>query len=150
MRRIWILGKALTKDEVAKLTKLAVEAGCSLDEIEVVPSIGDPTPDCDDEIVLVMMSPSTCSDPSLESELAKTPNGGRRVICIWPHDGELPIEPPSAARKYGYSIIPWAPDKLRSVAADDDVLCFETPSGEPLPKVETERNLCVDEKANSK
>jgi hypothetical protein len=132
------------------VTELAAEAGCSLEEIEVVSSIGGPVPGCDDEIVLVLMSPETCSDPLLEDELAKTPNGGRRAICIWPEKGAVPDEPPSAAKKYGYSIIPWDADKLCSVAADDDVLCFETPTGEPLPKVETERNLCVDEKAKPK
>jgi hypothetical protein len=150
MRRIRILSKALSKDELAAVADLAAEAGCSPEEIEVVPSIGDPVPDCDDEIVLVLMSPAMCSDPSLQDELAKTPNGGRRPICIWPEEGEMPVEPPSASKKYAYSIIRWDADKLRSVVADDDVLCFETAAGEPLPKVETERNLCVGEKAKPK
>jgi hypothetical protein len=26
-------------------------------------------------------------------------------------------------------------------------MCFESPIGDPLPKVPTERNLCIDEKA---
>jgi hypothetical protein len=132
------------------VAELAAEAGCSREEIEVIPSIGDPIPDCDDEIVLVLISPATCADPDLEEELKKTPNGGRRAICIWPREGDIPAEPPSAANKYGYSIIPWNADKLRAVAADDDALCFETPTGAPLPKVEMEHNLCVDEKAKPK
>jgi hypothetical protein len=105
--------------------------------------------------VLVVMTPATCADASLEEELAKTQNGGRRAICIWPVEGDVSPEHPPAAKKYGYSIIPWDADKLRAVAADDDVFYFETSAGEPLPTVETERNLCVvevkpkvEEKAN--
>ena len=150
MRRIRIFGKALSDSEVAAVAELAAQAGCSPEEIEVTASVGDPLPDCDDEIVLVLMSPGTCADEGLEEELAKTPNGGRRAICIWPAKAEVPAEPPSAARKYGYSIIRWSADKLRAAAADDDVLCFETPDGAPLPKVEMEHNLCVDEQAKPK
>jgi hypothetical protein len=145
MRRIKILGRALSDAEAAAAVNLAKEAGCAASEIEVTASLGDPIPDCDDEIVLVVMTPATCADASLEEELAKTPNGGRRAICIWPVEGDIPAEHPPAAKKYGYSIIPWDADKLRAVAADDDVFCFETPAGEPLPTVETERNLCVVE-----
>lgn len=150
MRRIRILGKTLSKNEITAVTELAMEAGCSPQEIDVVSSIVDPVPDCDDEIVLILMSPATCSDPTLDEELAKTQNGGRRAICIWPKEGGVRVEPPSAAKKYSYSIIPWKADKLHAVAADDDILCFETPAGEPLPKVKTERNLCIDEKAKPK
>jgi hypothetical protein len=157
MRRIKILGKALSEVEIAAAADLAAEAGFAADEIEVTPSVGDPAPDCDDEIVLVVMTPGTCADESLEEELAKTQNGGRRAICIWPVDGDVPTEHPPAARKYGYSIIPWDADKLRTVGADDDVFYFETSTGDPLPAVETERNLCVvevklevEEKANHK
>ncbi len=91
------------------------------------------------------MTPAACADASLDEELAKTQNGGRRAICIWPVEGDVPPEHPPAAKKYGYSIIPWDANKLRAVAADDDVFYFETPAGEPLPTVETERNLCVVE-----
>jgi hypothetical protein len=150
MRRIKLLGKALSRDEIGAVIELAKQAGCSAEEIEVVTRIGDPVPDCDDEIVLVLLSPATCTDPDLEQELAKTPNGGRRPICIWPPDGDVAAAPPAAASKYGYSIIPWDQGKLRSVAADDDTLCFEKPNGEPLPTVPTERNLCVEDEAQSK
>jgi hypothetical protein len=145
MRRIKILGKALSGAETAAATDLAKEAGFTGEEIEVTASVGDPVPDIDDEIVLVVMTPATCADASLEEELAKAQNGGRRAICIWPVEGDVPSEHPPAAKKYGYSIIPWDADKFRAVAADDDVFYFETPAGEPLPTVETERNLCVVE-----
>jgi hypothetical protein len=144
MRRIKILGKALSDVEAAATADLAIEAGFTAAEIEAIASVGDPIPDCD-EIVLVVMTPATCADASIEEELAKAQNGGRRAICIWPVEGDVPAEPPPGAKKYGYSIIPWDADKLRAVAADDDVLCFETPAGELLPTVETERNLCVVE-----
>src|ERR1700730_18207129 len=111
MRRIKILGRALSEGEVAAVCKLAAQAGFSPEEIELTASVGDPVPDCDDEIVLVLMSPGTCANAGLEEELAKTPNGGRRAICIWPAEGNVPAEPPRAVRKYGYSIIPWNADK---------------------------------------
>jgi hypothetical protein len=145
MRRIKIFGRALSGVEAAAAVDFAAEAGFTAAEIEVTASVGEPLADCDDEIVLVVMTPATCADVSLEEELAKTPNGGRRAICVWPTQGDIPDEHPSAAKKYAYSIIPWDAEKLRAVAADDDVFCFETPAGEPLPTVETERNLCVVE-----
>lgn len=145
MRRIKIIGKALSEVEAAAAADLAAEAGFAAKEIELTGSVGDPVPDCDDEMVLVVMTPATCADVSLEEELAKTQNGGRRAICVWPVEGDVPSEHPPAAKKYGYSIIPWDADKLRAVTADDDVFYFETSTGEPLPTVETERNLCVVE-----
>jgi hypothetical protein len=145
MRRIKILGRALSDVEATAAADLAREAGFTAAEIDVTGSVGDPIPDCDDEIVLVVMTPATCADAGLEEELAKTQNGGRRAICVWPVEGNVPPEHPPAAKKYGYSIIPWDANKLRAVAADDDVFYFETPAGEPLPTLETERNLCVVE-----
>jgi hypothetical protein len=150
MRSIKILGKALGSEDTKALAALAAEAGCSPDEIEVVESVGEPDPDCDDEIVLVLASPAACADPDLEAELAAAQRGGRRAICIWPLSGEVTAEPPPAAQKYAYSIVPWDATKLRAVAADDDVLCFETAAGAPLPKPETERHVCVEEKAKPK
>ena len=43
------------------------------------------------------------------------------------------------------AIFRWSAGKLRAVMADDDVTYFEKPDGIPMPKVETERNLCVEE-----
>jgi hypothetical protein len=134
MAYIRIFGKALTDREVEALKALGAEAGCVVSDIEVVKSVGEPDPDCDDEVIFVLATPDTCADPDLEQELAKAPNGGRRVICIWPKDSQSSELPPAAA-KYSYSIIPWSAEKLRVVVADDDITCFESPTGEPLPKV---------------
>jgi hypothetical protein len=147
MRRIKVLVKHLSSGDVGAVRKLLSEVGCLLEELELVETLGEPTPECDDEIVLVLMSEAVCADPNLGDELAKTPNGGRRVICIWPGDGGVPAEEPDAVGKYAYSIISWSADKLRAAMADDDVLTFETCSGAPRPTVDTERNLCVGEKA---
>jgi hypothetical protein len=144
MTRIKILGKVLSDEEVAAVKALAEAAGCQVGQIEVVRSVGEPDPDCEDEIIFVLTTPDTCADPNLEQELAKTPNGGRRAICIWPKDSQ-PFELPPATTKYSYSIVPWNAEKLRVVVADDDITCFESPTGEPLPKVPTERNLCVEQ-----
>ena len=130
---------------------LSSEAGFKSEEVDVIESVSEPDPDCDDEIFLLLASPETCVNPELEKELAAAQKGGgRRTICIWPADASPAAEPPVAAKKYAYSVIPWDADKLRAVAADDDVLCFEKPDGQPLPKPETERNLCVDDKAKGK
>jgi hypothetical protein len=144
MARIKILGKMLTDEEVEALKALGAEAGCEAGDIEVVESVGEPDPDCEDEIIFVLATPRTCADPDLEQELAKIPNGGRRTICIWPK-GSQPFELPPATTKYSYSIVPWSVEKLRVVVADDDITCFESPTGQPLPKARTERNLCVEQ-----
>lgn len=95
------------------------------------------------------MTPAVCADPGIEAEPKKTPNGGRRAICGWPEGAPGTTEAPAAASNYAYSIIPWNVDKFRAVAADDDVMCFETPDGTAMPKVQMEHNLCVEEKAKS-
>lgn len=148
MRRVKILTQALSADEIEKAKTLAAKAGFQPMEIEVSPLVGEPDPGCDDEIVLVLASSSVCADPNLEAELAAAQRGGRRAVCVWPEDADdAPTEPSEAMKKYAYSIIRFDAERLRVVAADDDALCFEGPTGEPLPTPETERNLCVDEKA---
>jgi hypothetical protein len=146
--RVKIFGRKLTEAEVHAVKALADEAGCLADQIEVMASIGEPDPDGEDEVILMLATPDTCADADLEKDLARALNGGRRVIWIWPKEGEK-AELPAAAAKYSYSAISWNAEKLRIVAAADDVMCFESPIGEPLPKVPTERNLCVDEKAKA-
>jgi hypothetical protein len=147
--RVRVLGKNLTEPDVEAVKVLADEAGYLADRIEVVTSIGEPDPDGDDEVIVMLATSDTCADADLEADLKRVLNGGRRVIWIWPKSAEN-VELPAAAAKYSYSIISWNADKLRAVAADDDVMCFELPTGEALPKVPTKRNLCVDEKVNVK
>ncbi len=149
MRRIKILKKGLAPKDVQAMKALAAAAGFPPGEVEVVEAVGEPDKRCDDEIILVLASPATCADPNLENELAAAQRGGRRAICVWP-EGSTAAEPPDSVKKYAYSIVRWDVDKLRVVAADDDELCFEMPDGQTLPAPETERNLCVDEKAKPK
>jgi len=145
MRRIKILKGGLSEEELAAMKALAAQAGFAIDEIEVIEAVGEPDDQCDDEIVLISATPAICASPDLEDALIATQRGSRRAVCVWPKDGEG-VEPPPAATKYAYSIIRPHADTLRAVVADDDVLCFEKADGQPLPKPETERNLCVDEK----
>jgi hypothetical protein len=147
MRKIKLLAKDLTQAEIDAAMKLAIEGGCSAEEIEIVGEVGEPDPACDEELILVVMTPAVCSNPDVEAELKKTPNGGRRAICVWPEDTEAKQQPPAAAAKYAYSIIQWKPEKFSAVAADDDVMCFETPDGTALPKVKMDHNECVEEQA---
>jgi len=149
MTRFTILGKCLTPVEIEALKALVGQMGCPADEIVVVDAVGDPDPELEDDVILLLGTDATLADADLETNLAKAANGARRAIWIWPMDSEATELPPPAA-KYSYSAIPWSPEKLRAVAADDDVTCFETPVGKPLPPVPTERNLCVEEKANVK
>lgn len=147
--RFKIFGSQLTNAEIEAIRALVIEADCTANNIDIISSIEDPSPDVDDEVILVLGTHGTCTDPDLEENLANVPNGGRRAIWIWPKD-MVAAELPAAAAKYSYSVIPWNAEKLRVVVSDDDVLVFETPTGEPLPKVPTERNLCVEEKATAK
>jgi hypothetical protein len=149
MTRFTILEKHLTPVEIEALKALVGQIVCPADEIVVVNAIGDPDPDVEDDVILVLGTDPTCADAEMETNLAKAAKGARRAIWIWPKDAGA-VELPPPAKKYGYSVIPWSAEKLRAVAADDDVTCFETPAGKPLPKVQTERNLCVEEKAKPK
>lgn len=146
MRRIKLLRECLSTEELADLRGLAAEAEFADGEIEVIDSVGDPDDQCDDEIILILINPATCGSPVLEKALVAAQNGSRRAILVWPKGGGA-VEPPAAAKKYAYSIIPFDADKLRIVAADDDRLCFEMANGVPLPQPKMERNLCVDEEA---
>jgi hypothetical protein len=79
MRRITILGRNLKDKEIEQIKRLAEDVGMNGDEIELVDAIGEPDPDCEDEIVLILASPETCADPALETDLAITQRGGRRA-----------------------------------------------------------------------
>jgi len=149
MTRFTLLAKQLTEVEIGALKELVADAGCSADKIAVVNAVGDPDPDIEDEVILVLGTAAASADAELESNLAKAANGAGRAIWVWPQDSTVSALP-AAAGKYCYSVIPWSSDKLSAVSADDDVTCFETPSGEPLPKVPTERNVCVEVKAKAK
>lgn len=150
MRRLRILTKLLTSEEIAALAALAAASGFAPDEIEMVPVIGAPLANCDDENILILLSEAACAAPDLEDNVKQVSNGARRAICVWPDDAEGEIETPAWARKYAYSVVPWDAEKLKAAAADDDMLIFEMPSGAVMPKVYTERNMCVDEEAKPK
>jgi hypothetical protein len=143
MKRFTIFGKLLTPAEIEAVKALLDQAVCPADEIAVVNVVDDPDPDIDDDVIVLLGTDATCADADLETNLARAANGARRAIWIWPTDAKA-VELPAGAAKYSYSVIPWSPEKLRAVAADDDVSCFETPAGAPIPKVPTERN-CVKE-----
>src|ERR1700674_3599036 len=77
MRRITILGRNLKDEEIEQIKRLAEGAGMTDDESELGDAVGEPDPDCEDEIVLIFASPKTCADPALEKDLATTQRGGR-------------------------------------------------------------------------
>ena len=115
----------------------------------MVDAVGEPDAECEEEIVVILASADSCADPALEEDLAITQRGGRRAICVWPEGAAADAKPPDAMNKYPYSIIRCDPEQFRVVASGEDQHCFEAPNGEPLPKPQTERNLCVDEKAKA-
>ena len=53
MRRITILRRNLKEEEIEQISVWS-SAGTTGDEIEVVDAIGEPDPDCEDEIVLIL------------------------------------------------------------------------------------------------
>lgn len=143
MAKYGVFGKNLTDSDIRAIEALVQAAGATPSEIEVLDTIGLPAPDADNDIILVLGTPGVCADPELEADFVKAANGPRRAIWIWPEGSDATTVPP-AAEMYCYSYVPWDAEKLRAVAADDDVTCFETAAGAPIPKVPTERNLCVE------
>ena len=144
MAQMTIYGKYLTTAEIEALKKLVAEAACSDGEIVVVEAVEPPASSSSDPVVLILGTAATCAAPDLEANLVCAHKAAQRVIWVWPH-GVPPTELPPAAAKYSYSYVPWDAKKLAAVTADDDVTCFETASGEKVPPVDTERNLCVDD-----
>jgi hypothetical protein len=149
MAKATIFGRGLDPLEIEGLLTLLAEAGSCEGPVDVADAITAASPDQDDAVILLLGSPGTCADNELEANLAQIPAGMQRAIWVWPKNS-TESNPPPAARKYCYSIVPWSASKLRAVMADDDVTCFEKPDGIPIPKVETERNLCVDEDTDTK
>lgn len=149
MTSLKILKKWLSEQELEQLLELLVEAGIVQDDVEVVDSVRDPDPACEDEVLLLLATDATCEAPDLEKEMVRAQNGPRRTIVVWPAQSSETAWPPTA-KKYAYSIVPSDPAKLSEVLADDDVTRFEDSSGQPLPKIEMEHNLCVEEEKKSK
>jgi hypothetical protein len=146
MRRITILRRNLREErEIEQIKRLAEDVSMPGDEIELADAVGEPDPDCEDEIVLILASPQACNDPALEADLATTQRGGRRAICVWPEDAASDAKPSDAMSKYAYSIIRFGSERFHAIVKQEDEHCFEAPDGQPLPKPDTERNLCVDE-----
>ncbi len=54
MRRIRVLGKTLDPAAVGALMALSSEAGFKSEEVDVIESVSEPDPDCDDEIFLLL------------------------------------------------------------------------------------------------
>jgi hypothetical protein len=144
MAHVTIYGKCLTKPEIEALIALVANAACNEGEVVVVDGIESPAQAVPDPIVLILGTPAACADPDLEANLKSAHNIGHRAIWVWP-EGNAPAELPPAAANYCYSYVPWDAKKLAAVTADDDVTCFETSTGEKVPRVPTDRNLCVDE-----
>jgi hypothetical protein len=132
--KVTIYGKGLTAEELQALKGLVAKAGCAEGDIvsvdSLVPGVSD--------------SNAICEDNSLEASLVQALGAAMRVIWVWPEDSEI-SELPLTIKKYCYSYVPWDAEKLAGVAADDDVTCFETPRGNPVPTIPTPRNICVEE-----
>jgi hypothetical protein len=143
MAKVSVFGRGLSELEIQALVDLLTQVEACEGAIEVVHTITANVPDVEDALVVLLGTPATCADSELESSLAQAVGSPWRAVWIWP-EGVTNAELPPAAKKYCYSIVSWGAQKLGAVIADDDVTCFEYPNGEPLAKVETERNLCVD------
>jgi hypothetical protein len=98
LTRIKIFGQALTAAEAEAVAGLVAEAGCGADQIDVITSIGKPDVDSEDEVILLLGTPKTCTDADLENDLAQALKSGSRVIWIWPKDAEAGTVPVAAAK----------------------------------------------------
>lgn len=144
MVRFSIFGKNLTPSEIEAVQALIKAAAENTAEVEVVTEVGSPDPDAENDVIVVLGTPKVCADAELENDFVKAANGPRRAIWVWPEGSDATAVPPGA-EKYCYSYVSWNAQKLCAAAADDDVTYFETGGGAPVPKVDTERNLCVAE-----
>lgn len=144
MAKVTIYGKGLTAEELQALKGLVAKAGCAEGDILSVDSLVPDVSDSNDPVMLVLGTPAICEDNSLEASLVQALGAAMRVIWVWPEDSEI-SELPLTIEKYCYSYVPWDAEKLAGVAADDDVTCFETPRGNPVPTIPTPRNICVEE-----
>jgi hypothetical protein len=82
MRRITILGRNLKDEEIEQIKHPAEEAGTAGDEIEVVDAVGEPDPDCEDEIVLILASPKPAPIRLLRRTLQpRSVAAGARFAC---------------------------------------------------------------------
>jgi len=149
MAKATIHGRGLSPHEVEDLLALLAETGACDGPVDVVDAIDAGTSDLDDAVVLILGTPGTCADNELEANLVHASASTRRAIWVWPK-GSTESDAPPAAKKYCYSRVSWSAEKLSAVLADDDVTCFENASGIPVPPVETERNLCVDDDDEAK
>jgi hypothetical protein len=143
MAQVTIYGKTLSKAEVEAVKDLVIAAACSDGEIKVVDAVDSAAPVALNSVVLFLGTSATCLDKDLEANLVCAHASAQRAILLWPEFAK-PSEPPAAVSNYCYSYLSWDAKKLAAVVADDDFTCFETALGEPVPKVPTERNLCVD------
>lgn len=143
MTCIKLYRRGLSAEELTKLIEMTAKAaGVSTSEIIVIDTIGDPDDACDDEVIIVPLTPDVAEDAEFENNISRVPVGGRRAICVWPSTG-AEFQLPPTAQKFSYSIVPWDEKKLSAAVSNDDVTRFETASGDQLPPVETDRHLCV-------
>jgi hypothetical protein len=141
MAKVQIYGGGLGKDETNALMQLLVEAVVPPADIEVVGAVDAAADGCEQDVFIFLLAPEAVGSCAMDGEIAKVPDGGRRAICVWPQDS-TEASPPASAAKFSYSIVSWNPERLRVALADDDVTCFEDPTGEPLPAEDTERLEC--------
>jgi hypothetical protein len=142
MAKISIFNKGLHASEINALKDLLKQTKLCDGPIDLVQTIVAPT--VGDAVVIILGSTALCSDPDLDGNLAPAAGSPQRAIWVWPQ-GSTAVVPPAAAKKFCFSIVPWNAQKLAEVVGGDDVVCFEGPTGKLLPKVEMDRNLCVDE-----
>lgn len=147
MAKITIYAKGLKGAELDAMKKLVEEEACD-GKPQAVQAIGAADPEADDEVVLVLGTPTVCADSKLEDNLKKAVSNGQRVIWVWPEGGG-DSEPPVSAKKYCYSYLPWDADKLTAVVTGESVMYFETATGRTVKAPDTERNMCVEEDAKS-
>ena len=144
MTKVTIFGNGLAPHEIKALQTFLAKTGACEGPVEVLQTISDVPPADDDAVVVFLGTAATCLNGELEANLMRSQASAQRAIWLWPNESADSLLP-AAAKKYCYSVVAWNAKKVRETMADDDVTCFENADGTPLAKVETERNICVED-----
>lgn len=96
--------------------------------------------DCDDTVVIVVLTPDCPSDEDLEAMVGRAIAKGERVVGMWPRGADVGVIPP-CIDKFGDDTITWDPEPLRRVAQGEKPQ-WQTPTGQPRAEPKTKRNCC--------
>jgi hypothetical protein len=142
MSKVYVFIKELLQEEIDALLLLLQAAGISEDRIELVDEVEAAKDGCEDDVYVFLLTPATIGSVVAQEAISKVPDGGRRAVCVWPEAAAVDTALPAAIENFSYSTVSWKSPKLGPVIMEVDTTCLETPSGDPVPQPDFERNEC--------